>query len=295
VGNLKLKDIGEFGIIDKISRTTKLSRSVIKGIGDDCAVIRYTKDRNLLYTTDMIIEDIHFKRNASAESIGHKALAVNISDIAACGGTPKWAVVSAGVPSDIDYNFISGINRGIKKLAGRFNIDIVGGDTNLSKKIVISIALLGEVKKQNLLLRSGAKNKDMIVLTGPLCKRPNDLTFCPKVKESKMLASCSNINSMIDISDGLLSDLSHILDQSKKGAILYESLIPCKPKSASAEGVLNIGEQFELLFTLPSKDAKRLPKGFYPIGQIREKGTGITYVSRQGRQKKISPAGYSHF
>ncbi len=124
---MKLKDIGEFGLIDKIAKITKTTSSVIKGIGDDCAVLRYTKDKYLLITTDMIIEDVHFRLNrATPQQIGHKAMAVNISDIAACGGVGKWAVVSAGLPKDTDLDFIDRIYSGIERIASKFNIDIVG-------------------------------------------------------------------------------------------------------------------------------------------------------------------------
>jgi len=294
--SIKLKDIGEFGLIDKITQNASLSASVIKGIGDDCAVIEYTKDKSLLYTTDMIIEDIHFKkRGTPPQAIGHKALAVNISDIAACAGIPKWAVVSAGIPANTSWAYISGINKGIRALAKKFKIDIVGGDTNLSEKIIISIALIGEVDKGKLTLRSGAKEKDVIVLSGALSNKPNHLTFNPRLKESRLLAKRFNVNSMIDISDGLLADLNHILNESNKGAIIYESLIPCNQKSGSVARVLNVGEQFELLFTMPCEEIRRLPAGFYPIGEIASKDSGIMYVTKDGKRNKLKPAGYKHF
>ena len=145
---MKLKDIGEFGLIRKVAKVTKTSPSVIKGIGDDCAVLRHTKDKYILVTADMIIEDVHFRlKEATPQQIGRKAIAANISDIAACGGIGKWAVVSVGLSKDADLNFVNKIYAGIQKLASEFKIDIIGGDTNLSKKAVISVAIIGEGNK----------------------------------------------------------------------------------------------------------------------------------------------------
>lgn len=291
----KLRDIGEFGIISKIRRGLKVTSSVVKGIGDDCAVLKYTKEKYLLFTTDMIIEGVHFRKSAKPESIGHKALAVNVSDIAACGGAPKWAVISIGLPSNIPYDYARRIYNGIENLACRFKIDIVGGDTNSSKKIVLSIALLGEVKKKDIALRSGAQNKDIIFLTGPLKENPDGPTFRPRLKEARYLVENFKVNSMIDISDGFLSDLNHILKESGKGAIIYESLIPFRRRAGSIRNILDTGEQFELIFTLPRSCLKKLPKSFYPVGEILDNENGIIYVDKKGRRKRILPGGYRHF
>lgn len=293
---MRLSDIGEFELIRRLSQRASLGPSVIKGIGDDCAVLKHTKDKYLLFTADMIIEDIHFKkRTARPQSIGHKALAVNISDIASCGGIPKWAVVSAGLPAQARYDYIKSIFTGMERLACRFKIDIVGGDTNLSKKIIISVALIGEVRKRDLILRSGAKDKDIILLSGPLKDIPEDLTFTPHLKEARYLVENFKVNSMIDISDGFLSDLNHILEESKTGAVIYQSLIPHQPGAGSNLRLLNTGEQFKLIFTLPRAQLKRLPKGFYPVGEIVRGRRGITYVTRDGKRKEVLPRGYRHF
>jgi thiamine-monophosphate kinase len=292
----RLSNIGEFELIRRISKKTSSGPSVFKGIGDDCAVLKYTKDSYLLFTTDMIVEDVHFRRrDASPEAIGHKALAVNISDIAACGGIPKWAVVSAGIPTEISYRYLSRLYQGIKRLAARFNIDIVGGDTNLSRKLVISIALIGQVKKKDLTLRSGAKDKDVIFLSGLLRQRPDDLSFLPRLKKARQLIRNVKVNSMIDISDGFFQDLGHILEEGKKGAIVYESLMPSTQKKGSYIKLLNTGEQFELIFTVSRSQIKRVPEGMYPVGEIRKESPGIIYITRDGKSQKISPRGFSHF
>ena len=291
----RLSSIGEFGFIETLKSKTKTSKDTVCGIGDDCAVIKYTGNEYLLYTTDMIIEDAHFKRSSSTpEAIGHKALAVNASDIAACAGIPRWAVISGGFPGSLSVSYCTGIYKGIKALAKKIHVDLVGGDTNKSKKIIVSIALIGTVKKENLLLRSGAKDKDVIVLSGRLKIKPDHLKFMPKINEASFITKHLKPTSMIDISDGFLSDLMHILKNSKKAALIYESLIPNIRKS-SYKKLLNEGEQFQLLFTMPKTKLNCLPKDFYPIGEIKQGTPRIVYLNSQGKRENLLPKGYRHF
>jgi thiamine-monophosphate kinase len=287
---------GEFRFIEKIAKSIKTGPSVLNGIGDDCAVLKYKKNKHLLFTTDMIVEGVHFiKESASARSVGYKALAVNISDIAACGGIPRWAVISAGIPKETSGSYAAGIFKGINNIAQKFNIDIVGGDTNLSSRLVLSIALLGEVLKGEIVTRSGAREGDLLVVTGPICENPQHLSFIPKIKESQYIVKNLMPNAMIDISDGFLSDLEHILKKSQKGAILYESLIPVKGKKSSIIRVLNTGEQFQLIFTMPKNMLTSMPKSFYVVGEISGAKPVITFVECSGRRKKIHSKGYRHF
>jgi thiamine-monophosphate kinase len=291
----RLRDIGEAGLIERIKGRFLPGPAVVKGIGDDCAVIRYTKDRYLLFTTDMIIEGVHFRKTDAPASIGHKSLAVNISDIAACGGLPRQAVVSLGLPAECSCSYINSIYTGIKRLADRFKIDIAGGDTNRSGRIVVSTAMIGHVKKRDLTLRSGAADKDIICLSGPLSERPDHLNFRPHLKEAQYIVRNLKPTSMIDISDGFFTDLNHILRESKKSAIIYESLIPCLKKSVCAARILDRGEQFKLIFTIPRARAGALRGDFYPVGEIMDNRDGIIYVTRYGKRQRISPGGYSHF
>lgn len=292
----RLSDINEFRFIEKIRKINRTGPSVVRGIGDDCAVLRYKKNRYLLFATDMLIEGVHFSlKKASPEAIGHKALAVNISDIAACGGIPRYAVISVGMPSETSHNYAIRLYRGIENLARYFKMDLVGGDMNFSEKVIVSIAVLGEVLKKGLLLRSGARNKDIIVLSGQLCKRPDHLIFMPKIEKSQLAVKSLAPSAMIDISDGFLSDLTHILEDSRRGAVIYESLIPCKDRRYSFDNLLNTGEQFELLFTMPADKLKMLPKDFYPVGEISSGKEGITLVDSSGKRKRVKPKGYTHF
>ena len=151
-----LQQIGEFGLIERMLKKIKTDKSVICGAGDDTAVLSYTKDKYLLFTTDMLVEGVHFTRKeANFSQIGRKALAVNISDIAAMGGIPKYAVVSAGLPKELCLRAADDIMRGINNLACEYGINIVGGDTVRANKIVLCVSLVGEVKKNYLTLPNG--------------------------------------------------------------------------------------------------------------------------------------------
>ena len=185
-----LKDIGEFGLIKRIAKAEKISdKDVIAGIGDDAAVLKYKKNLYLLLTTDILIEDVHFNQKATPFQIGWKALAVNISDIAAMGGIPRYALVSLGLRKEIPIKFVDEIYQGIRTLAKKFDVQILGGDTVSSSKIVINIALTGEVEKSCLTLRKGAKIGDKIYVTGRLggSITGKHLSFIPRVKEARYL------------------------------------------------------------------------------------------------------------
>jgi thiamine-monophosphate kinase len=291
-----ISHIGEFKLIEDIAKSIITGPSVIKGIGDDCAVLKYKGNKHLLFTTDMIIEGVHFSpAHATAKLIGQKSLAVNISDIAACGGTPRWAVVSAGIPRHTSRAYISDIYKGINNLARRFSIDIVGGDTNASSILTLSVALLGEVSKKEIVMRSGAQEADALIITGAISGKPDHLGFIPKLKESRYIVRHLMPRAMIDISDGFLSDLEHILKKSQKGAIVYESLIPVKEKRTPVKKALNTGEQFQLMFTMPKDMLSLLPQDFYVVGEISGTDPVITFVERSGHRKRIRPKGYTHF
>lgn len=293
-------------MIERIAKRLKVDESVIKGIGEDCAVLRFSKDRYLLFTTDILIEDIHFTlKDAHAFQIGWKALAAGISDIAAMGGIPKDALVSLGLPRDCSVEMVDEIYRGIDKISRGFGINIVGGDTSCADKLIINISLLGEVRKKNLVLRSGAQVGDIIFVTGSLGGSiyGRHINFIPRLKESQILVKNFKLHSMIDLSDGLSSDLSHIARESGVGALVYEELIPLSKQARTFKEALVMGEDFELLFTLPLKEARRLmqakPKSIHisltSIGEVRDKRFGLTLITREGRQEKLRPEGFKHF
>ncbi|OGX29847.1 MAG: hypothetical protein A3F87_04305 [Omnitrophica WOR_2 bacterium RIFCSPLOWO2_12_FULL_51_24] len=297
---MKLKKLGETGLIERLAK-------YVKGIGDDCAVIRISKKRYLLITIDMLLEDVDFKlKEATPYQIGWKSLACGLSDIASMGGAAKYAVVSLGLPGKLSVEFVDGLYRGIKALAKRFDVEIVGGDTNASKKLVIDVAVLGFIQPDRLTLRSGAKPGDIICVTGVLggsYKSKRHLTFVPRLNEARSLVKNFRITSMIDISDGLSTDLNHIAKESGVGACVYEELIPLSKDAKSVSAALNEGEDFELLFTMPLREARRLArKGpgsngvkITQIGEILDKKIGVKIITSDGRVKDLKSKGFSHF
>ncbi len=304
---MRLKELGEIGLIKRLSGNIKPGKDIVKGIGDDCAVIRLSKDRYLLVTIDMLIEDSHFKlKEATAFQVGWKSLACGISDIASMGGVAKYAVISLGLPSKLNVEFVDELYLGIKALAKKFGVEIIGGDTNSSKALVIDVAVLGFVEPKKLALRSGAKPGDIICVTGSLggsYKSKRHLMFTPRLKEARYLVNNFRINSMIDISDGLSTDLNHIAEESAVGACVFEELIPISKDAKSVSAALNEGEDFELLFTMPISEACRLAEtNLYAngikitqIGEILDKKTGVKIITRDGRVKNLAPKGFSHF
>ena len=298
-----LSDLGEFGLIGFIDRKIGKCSRALKGIGDDTAVIPLSSRKYLLFTTDMLREGIHFTRKMPAQGIGHKALACNISDIAAMGGIPQYAVVSLGAPGTCPQRFISGIYDGIRQTAKKFGVEIVGGDTIKCKEIIINVALTGEVGKKHVIYRSGARCGDHIFVTGPLGNSLSSgwhLNFVPRVKEAQYLVKKFRPTAMIDVSDGLAADLGHILSESRVGAVIEEDLIP-RRKGASLKQALHDGEDFELLFTLPAAKAKAFEscggKNFksYRIGQVVDDEFGLQLRTEESGLKTVKGKGYTHF
>lgn len=304
---MRLSKLGEFGFIERIRKYIKTDRTVVKGIGDDAAVLKYTKDKYLLFASDMLIEGVHFTlKDATPFQIGHKALACNISDIAAMGGIPHFATVSVGLSESLSVAFVDRLYEGILGLAKKFKVNIVGGDTSRSQKLVIDIAIIGEVKKEYLKLRSGARLNDAILVTGELggsLKSKKHLNFTPRLKEAQVLLKNHRINSMIDISDGLSADLNHILEDSSAGAILYEERIPISRYAGSFKDALTDGEDFELLFTMPPREAALLTKNpsdglgipVSCIGKIVDKHSGMRLMDRHGKRHRLKAQGFRHF
>ncbi len=298
-----LRDLGEFNLIKRISARVKLSRKVANGIGDDAAVLRYTKDKYLLFTSDMLLEGAHFYRRAEASLVGKKCISSNISDIAAMGGVPEFALVSLGVPPSLNVRYVEVLYKGMRDVAKRFGVDLVGGDTVASKKIIVNIAVLGSVEKKQLVLRSNAKVGDAIFVTGNIggASEGKHLNFTPRLKESRFLVKNFKINSMIDVSDGLLADLGHILEASEVGAVVCEKSVPLSKNVRSFSAAVREGEDFELVFTLSQKAALKLEKTWpfrtrlSRIGRICGRRKGFCIIKKNRSEQKIKASGYSHF
>ncbi|MGQ3684773.1 MAG: thiamine-phosphate kinase [Candidatus Loosdrechtia sp.] len=305
--------MGEFSFIKWIRERQKRHKDVIVGIGDDCAVIDVSSDRFCLITTDMMVEGTHFDlKKCTIRDVGRKAIACNISDVAAMGCKATVAIVSVCFPDHTPEKFARELYKGIWDIADKYNIEIAGGDIISGHgPLCINVALLGKDEGLKPVCRSGAKVGDMILVTGTLggSLLGKHLHFDPRVKEGILLNRHFTIHAMIDISDGLTADLNHILEESHKGAILYEEKIPVskaaeemakKTGNTPLHHALFDGEDYELVVVLSKKQAKKVTESnlfpentFSCIGEIVG-GSGIKMKHPNGALKHIKPHGYEH-
>jgi thiamine-monophosphate kinase len=308
---------------------TPNSDQVIYGIGDDCAVVSYSKDSYQIITTDSMVEDIHFSTQYfTAFNLGYKSLAINLSDIASMGGDPKYAVVSLGLNHN-DQDWINDFYQGLQSLAHQFSVDIIGGNLSQSDKNWISITLIGDVKKENLKTRNNIKESDTLWVTGPLGlaklgflelnhqnihpkKFKNyHLKPFPKIKEGKFLSKLSYVHGMMDISDGLGIDLSKMLAESKFGADIFipddfvneeKFHLSSKFNENFFEIILTGGEDYELLFSVDhqheedfKEEMKKSGFHFYKIGHLTSSLKQINFFDDKKNQVNLTQLGYSHF
>lgn len=307
----------EFELIARLTRSLHTNSSVLAGPGDDCAVLDFhLPERLLLLKTDAVVQGIHFDAAALPEQVGHKALARCLSDIAAMGGTATAALITLALPPGFDPAYLDRLYAGINALATRFDVALVGGETTTNpERLLVSISLLGWVERGKVLWRSGAEPGDALFVTGELggSLAGRHLEFEPRLAESRWLAQHFNVHAMIDLSDGLAGDLSHLLKHRRLGAELLGSAIPisraarqtAKSSDAAKPGLLAAltdGEDFELLFTVASADAVPLLDAWkkqFPglslrcIGKITE-AAGISIRDKHGL-RRLSAHGYEHF
>lgn len=300
-----MKKLTEPNLIEKISKLFPIKRpDVIKGVGDDCAVIKSSYSKYLLYTCDSQVEDVHFTRSViTPEQLGIKSVAVALSDIAAMGGKPLYILLSLFLPKN--FNGIDQLNKGIAKAAKHYEVQVIGGNISKSEKLIIDVFVIGEVERKKLILRNGAKPGDVVFVTGALGNAASLLSqkkyFEPRarIREGSIIASLG-ATAMIDISDGLSTDLSHICDESSVGVEIFEEKI-LRGKN-SFEQALNGGEDYELCFTAPKKLARKIIERVQKetgtkvtiIGKItkKEKGRWIVFPNR--RKNKLEPKGWDH-
>ena len=309
--------MNEFELISRLTRSLPTNPSVVVGPGDDCAVLDVgLPDRLLLFKTDAVVESIHFTSETAPEKIGHKALGRCLSDVAAMAGTPSAALVTIALPRSFDPGFVEAIYTGMNDLARRHGVAIVGGETTTNPGgTLISVALLGFVPRGKGILRSGAEAGDAIFVTGELggSLAGKHLEFEPRLAEARWLAQHFSLHAMMDISDGLAGDLRHLLAASRVGADLNSASIPISREARRAAkagssakpallAALTDGEDFELLFTVASRDAVPLLDAWrkeFPslpltcIGKIKA-GEGVTIRDKQG-VRPLTAHGYMHF
>jgi thiamine-monophosphate kinase len=302
---------GEFGLIGWLRQRTTAGPRTLLGIGDDCALLRLNPDRELLVTTDMLMDGRHFRLEADGpEAVGYKALAVNLSDIAAMAGVPIAAFVAVALPRTEAATIARGLHAGMMPLAAQFGVDLAGGDTNAwDGPLVVSLTLLGESTARGPVRRSGARPGDAILVTGPLggsLLRGRHLHPLPRVAEAMALHEAAALHAAIDISDGLASDLGHILEESGGlGAILDRGAIPIHPDAEAfsrqdgrpaLDHALNDGEDFELCVVVPPEEVDRLDSIGVPLHRIGEivATPGIRLRGDDGGLVPIEPRGFDH-
>lgn len=309
--------MNEFELIQRLTRNLPTNASVVAGAGDDCAVLDIgLADERLLFKTDAVVEGVHFGKETAPEKVGHKALARCLSDVAAMAGTPTAALVTLALPPKYDPRYVEQIYVGMRELADRWQVAIAGGETTTNPgQILISVALIGLVPNNRLVLRSGSKTGDALFVTGELggSLTGKHLEFEPRLAEGQWLAEHFPIHAMIDISDGLAGDLRHLMNASRLGAEILSRAIPisraaklqthaessAKPPLLAA---LTDGEDFELLFTLPPNQAVPLVDAWRKkfaklklscIGKMTSE-PGLKIRDKDG-VRELNLKGYTHF
>lgn len=320
-----LSDLGEEGIIE-LFNSGRFSTPIVKGIGDDCAVIGSFKGKLLLWTIDLLVERIHFNRAfGTPRQLGAKSLAVNLSDIAAMGGEPISALIGLSLPSNLKKQWLMQFREGLQECADRYHCQIVGGDTcGSSEDILISITVIGQVEKNEILMRSGPSAGDDIWISGfpglsafgleilqgggfgdeSLKSKAiaRHLEPTPMISLGRALASGNLATSCIDTSDGIALDLNRICKINNVGALIDEQEIPLPDVSLKQEPhwmelALHGGEDYQLLFTAAPAVSSKLARlgNLSRIGTITTGKTGVKIKRLDGSITDLSAKGYSHF
>ncbi len=300
--------MGELDLIRWIrDRIGRRNGRIVVDSGHDAAVVRFGREE-ILFKTDSVIDGVHFDAvRARPEEIGHKAVARALSDIAAMGCAPAFAVVAMMIPSDAREPWIKRVMAGMERTAGRFGTAIVGGDIAGHRgKLAISVSLLGEARGRPPVRRSGARPGDAIGVTGALggSLLGKHLRFTPRVREGLELNRRFAVRAMIDISDGLSADLGHLCEESGTGAVVDEARLPIAAAARRLAGrdgrtplehALSDGEDYELLFAVPAAQAGRLERSGLgrAIGRFTARG-GVVLARRDGRLEELAPRGWEH-
>lgn len=336
----KLEEIGEFGLIKHLTQNIELKNNTIKGVGDDAAVLNPTAGKVSLVSTDLLLEGVHFDLSYfPLKHLGYKAVSVNASDIYAMNGTPKQITVSVGMSSKFSVEAIAEIYEGINLACEKYKIDLVGGDTTASKQgLIISVTVIGEANEKEVVYRIGAQEFDLICVSGDLggayagfqllerekrvfIDNPQmqpDLAGHDYILERQLKPEARKDiieffkamdikpTSMIDVSDGLASELFHIAEQSKVGITIYEEKIPIDATTYNMARELDLdptltalsgGEDYELLFTIKQSDYNKLENhpDFTVIGHVTKAEEGLHMISKGGQKHALKAQGWKAF
>jgi len=330
-----IKALGEFGLLARLTAGLESRPDVLTGVGDDCAVLDLGGELVTLATCDALLDGEHFlRRVATPEQIGRRAMAVNLSDIASMGGWPRYALISLLLPSDLPTAFMDGVYRGLRAEAEQYGAVIVGGNITGSSMFGIDITLLGQARRGQALLRSGAHPGDALLMTGTLGEAAAGLHLLlhseidapapvvaqlaaaqlvpvPRVPEGRLLATLGVVTAMMDISDGLAADLGHLCLQSGVGALLDEAALPIPEAVQTAaqlagqralDWALFGGEDYQLLFTAPPAAVPHLVKTLWiatgtpvsVIGEMLPLEAGLTLRARDGSIRLLPARGWDH-
>ena len=326
---MTLKDLGEFGFIDRITTCSGSGSGVALGIGDDAAAVIPTTGVQTLVTTDMLVEGVHFEVEfTGAFELGCKSLAVNLSDIAAMGGIPRFALLSLAIPPDLPLDFLDAFIAGFTSLAEQHGVTLIGGDTCSSRSgFVISVTLMGEQQSDRIVRRSGAKPGDRVYITGNVGDSALGLELLrggkrsggaitrhvdplPRNEAGMILAEQGLATAMIDVSDGLAADLGHILKQSGCGATVFLDRLPLSPEYRQHMAGMTVdpfalalsgGEDYELLFTSPVDREEEVFAAFtaivLPVALIGEitATPGLKLIAPGGAPYIPTFRGFDHF
>ena len=334
----ELTTLGEFGLIKHLTEHVEIyNESSIKGIGDDAAVIKYDSEKHTLVSTDMLVEGVHFDLTyVPLKHLGYKSIVVNLSDICAMNGLPKQVTVSIAASNRFSVEALEELYAGMLFACKKYNIDLIGGDTTSSTSgLIISVTVIGEANKEDIVYRNGAKDKDLLCVSGDLGgaymglqilerekfvfkDNPNiqpDLVGNDYILERQLKPEArvdivellKNIGvkptSMIDISDGLASEIIHISTQSELGCELYEEKIPLDPQTFDRAREFNLdptvcalsgGEDYELLFTVPMSDYDKIKNqpDITIIGHMTPKSSGVNLIAKAGTSHPITAQGW---
>ena len=335
---MRVSELGEFPLIDRIAGIAAINRpDIIVGIGDDVAVLETQEEGWLLAKVDSQVEGVHFRRETiSPFHLGRRSLAINLSDIAAAGGRPQFALVSLALPPSIEVGWVDELYRGLREEGERYGVAIVGG--NLARSpggVFVDVFVLGWVQRPHLLLRSGARPGDQVLVTGTLGDSGAGLSLLsnhslsvlaedreflltrhftptPRLAEAQVIAGSGKATAMIDLSDGLSSDIGHICDCSHVGVRLWAERLPVSPAARSVARLTGRtpwqlaimgGEDYELCFTVPAEHVQQLIGGVEQetgtsvtvVGQILAANEGRWLVLEDGKQVPLEAKGWDHF
>jgi len=330
-----IQALGEFGLIARLTRGMRTRPDVLAGVGDDCAVLALGDDQALLATCDALVDSSQFlQRVATPAQIGRRVMAVNLSDIASMGGSPRYALVSLLLPADLPVAFLDGLYLGLRAEAWLYGAVIVGGNIVGSPTFGVDITLLGQARRDQIILRSGARPGDSLLVTGALGEaaaglhlllhpelaapeaiagrlKAAQLTPVPRVPEGRVLARLGVATAMLDISDGLAADLGHLCEQSHVGARLDEVALPIaedmrqmalRAGQSALEWALYGGEDYQLLFTAPPAAVPRITDTLWiatgttvtVIGEMLAPEAGLTLQAQDGSIRPLAPRGWDH-